>query len=514
MKVFPLLCLFLFACSTEYSPDNQTIQESFEISEEQTVENNPQTLSDDAQALKERFENSLAPAVYEADAPQTRWNIYDRMAHHKIPGASIAVFENGEIVWAAGYGVKAFDSKEAVDVDTLFQAASISKHVTSIAGLALLDRGDITLDEPVNSRLETWKIPENDFTTQHPITLRDLLSHTAGLNVSGFPGYPYDQSVPSATQVLDGTPPANTPAVRVVLEPGVSFSYSGGGTTVAQILIEDVTGTSFADALNELVFKPAGMNQSGFWQPLPEHLLPMAAKGHAAPTSSTVPNGSHVYPELGAAGMWSTASDLARLSIAFTASSKGSNSLLTEDSFREIVNGQLGGKAALGVTVLSSEGNTTMYGHTGGNHGFKSLLLARADGSGGIAILTNADSGFSLISELTAAYSSVYGVSYGAPRTQETISLDDSTINMLSGVYRTELEILGELLIEIEKVDNGLSISALPIQAPTKLMQISEDDFILADGHSLSVKRDASGAIISLDSTIANGVTAVPTSTR
>ncbi|MEM1087623.1 MAG: hypothetical protein AAGH90_07835, partial [Pseudomonadota bacterium] len=215
-----------------------------------------------------------------------------------------------------------------------------------------------------------------------------------------------------------------------------------------------------------------------------------------------------------AAGMWSTASDLARLSIAFTASGEGSNSLLTEDSFQEIVNGQLGGKAALGVTVLSPESNTTMYGHTGGNHGFKSLLLARADGSGGIAILTNADSGFSLISELTAAYSSVYSVSYGAPRTQETRPLDDRTINMLSGVYRTELEILGELLIEIKQVDNGLSISAPPIQAPTKLMQINEDDFILADGHSLSVKHDASGTIISLESTIANGVTAVPALTQ
>ncbi|MEM1088260.1 MAG: serine hydrolase domain-containing protein, partial [Pseudomonadota bacterium] len=359
MKFFLLLCLFVFACGTEYSPDNQTVQQSFKVGEEQTLGNNPQTLSVNAQALKEQFENSLAPAVYEADAPRPRWNIYDRMAHHKIPGASIAVFENGEIVWAAGYGVKAFDSEEAVDVDTLFQAASISKHVTSIAGLALVDRGEITLDEPVNSRLRSWKIPENDFTKQHPITLRDLLSHTAGLNVSGFPGYPYGQSVPSATQVLDGTPPANTPAVRVVSEPGVSFSYSGGGTTVAQVVIEDVTGASFADALDELVLKPAGMNQSGFWQPLPEHLLPIAAKGHAAPTSSTVANGSHVYPELGAAGMWSTASDLARLSIAFTASGDGSNSLLTEDSFQESVNGQLGGKAALGVTVLSPESNTT-----------------------------------------------------------------------------------------------------------------------------------------------------------
>lgn len=470
---------------------------------------------DDGQTRKERFENSLAPSIYEADAPQVRWNIHERMAHYKIPGVSIAVFENGKIMWAAGYGVKSFDSREAVDIETLFQAASISKHVTAIAGLALVDRGDITLDEPVNLRLGSWKIPENEFTNRHPIALRDLLSHTAGLNVSGFPGYPYDQKLPSVTQVLDGIPPANTPAVRVVSEPGVSFSYSGGGTTVAQVLIEDVTGVSFAEALDELVLRPAGMIHSGFWQPLPEDLLPMAAKGHAAPTSSTVTNGSYLYPELGAAGMWSTASDLARLSIALTASDeKSSDRLLTQGSFREIVNGQLGGKAALGVTVLSPEEDTIMYGHTGGNHGFKSLLLARADGSGGIAILTNADSGFSLISELTAAYSSVYGVSYGAPRTQETIPLDDNTIDTVSGVYRAELDIVGELLIKIEHVDDGLMISAPPFQAPTKIMQIDKDEFVLSDGHSLSIKRDASGAIVLIESTIANGITAVTSFTR
>lgn len=508
MRLLPLLCLLLVACSAEYSDNNLQVKPSSEIS-------NQKTIIADVQALKERFENSLAPAVYEADAPQSRWNIHERMDHYKIPGVSIAVFENGKIIWAEGYGFKAIDSQEAVDKETLFQAASISKHVTAIAGLALVDRGDITLDEPVNSRLKSWKIPENEFTERHAITLRDLLSHTAGLNVSGFPGYPSEQSLPSIKQVLDGTPPANTPAVRVVSEPGVNFLYSGGGTTVAQMLIEDITGTSFAEALDELVLKPTGMIHSGFWQPLPENLLPMAAMGHAAPTSSTVTNGSYMYPELGAAGMWSTASDLARLSIAFTASGeKPSDSLLTQDSFRDIVNGQLGGKAALGVTILSPEDNTVVYGHTGGNHGFKSLLLGRADGSGGIAILTNADSGFSLISELTAAYSNVYGVSYGAPRVHETIPLDYNTIDTVSGVYRAEIDILGELLVKIEHVDNGLQISAPPFQAPTKIMQLGVDEFVLSDGHSLSVKRDKTGAIVSLKSTIANGIMAVPTFTQ
>ena len=151
------------------------------------------------------------------------------MKRSRVPAASIAVIRGGEIDWAAGYGVREAGVTGTVNDETLFQAASISKPVTAAAALRMVEAGKLALDENVNRRLGSWKVPENAFTAKRPVTLRGLLSHSAGLTVHGFPGYPEGAELPNLIQILNGEKPANTEPVRVDIEPGTNFRYSGGG---------------------------------------------------------------------------------------------------------------------------------------------------------------------------------------------------------------------------------------------------------------------------------------------
>ena len=204
-----------------------------------------------------RVEGGLAPELQIGASPT--WTLKDRLAHHKVPGLSIAVINGGKVEWSKQYGVRDTKTGEPVGATTLFQVASITKPVTATVALKLVEKGVLDLDRDVNGHLKSWKVPENELTREQKVTLRRLLSHSAGLTVSGFRGYAAGEPVPSILQVLDGTPPANSAPIRVDKTPGSGFRYSGGGYTVLQLLIEDVTGRSLADLTEEMVLKPAGM---------------------------------------------------------------------------------------------------------------------------------------------------------------------------------------------------------------------------------------------------------------
>ena len=197
-----------------------------------------------------RVEQGLRPLAIVDGQPQPRWNIVERMKHFKVPGVSIAVISGGKVEWARGYGVVAMDGKP-VDTETLFQAASISKPVTALMALRLVDEGKLSLDEDVNLKLRSWKVPENEFTKTQKVTLRRLLNHSAGLTVRGFDGYAADGPVPSLLDVLDGKKPANSEPIRVEAVPGTKWSYSGGGYVVVQQLVTEVTGESFPELMQE-----------------------------------------------------------------------------------------------------------------------------------------------------------------------------------------------------------------------------------------------------------------------
>ena len=231
-----------------------------------------------------------------------------------------------EVVAELGFGVRRAGTKDAVTPTTLFQAGSISKPVFATAVMRLVSSGVLDLDADVNDYLTSWRVPDSGGWTPR-ITLRQLLSHSAATSIHGFPGYPAAGPWPTVTEVLDGVPPANTLPVVVEGVPGLHVRYSGGGTTIAQQVVTDVVGKPFPELMRELVLEPAGMSNSTFEQPLPAAIAERAAFGHPW-NGVPVAGGWHVYPEMAAAGLWTTAGDLARLGAELMRTLNGAESAL------------------------------------------------------------------------------------------------------------------------------------------------------------------------------------------
>jgi CubicO group peptidase (beta-lactamase class C family) len=324
----------------------------------------------------QRVENGLLPAIMIKG--QTRaMKLAERMAHYKVPGLSVAVINDGKIEWARGYGVVEKDGDKSVTADTLFLAGSISKPVAALAALRLVEQGKLGLDEDVNQKLKTWKVPENEFTKEKKVTLRGLLSHSAGLTVHGFFGYAVDAPMPTLVQILNGEKPANSSAIRGDIEPSSRWRYSGGGYTVMQLLLMDVTGKSFPELTRELVLVPAGMRQSTFENPLPKSLEALAATAHRWGGDKV--NGRwHLYPEMAAAGLWTTPSDLARFGIEIQRALAAQSKILSREMARQMVTVQKG-SWGLGLALEYTGKESARFGHAGGDVGFEALFTAYCD---------------------------------------------------------------------------------------------------------------------------------------
>src|ERR1022692_335405 len=235
----------------------------------------------------QHIQEAILPPVITKGKPPATTKLADRMAALHVPGVSIAVIHDGKVEWARGFGVTRVGGP-AVSPDTLFQAASISKPVTAMAVLHLAESGKLDLDADVNQYLKTWKVPAKTFTERTKVTLRELITHTAGMTVHGFPGYAFDSALPTLVQVLNGEKPANTPAILVDTIPGTNWRYSGGGFVVTQLLLEDVTGQPFPKLMHDIVLGPMGMTRSTYEQPLPqsrmaEAAMPYRQDGQAVP---------------------------------------------------------------------------------------------------------------------------------------------------------------------------------------------------------------------------------------
>lgn len=385
-----------------------------------------------------RVERGLEPTLRIANRPIERYTIGDRMARYQVPGCALAVVDDGEVSWAAGYGVR-HDGGQPVAATTLFQAASISKAVAAVGVLALVEWGALDLDEPVNRRLRSWQLPDSVHTDGAPVTLRHLLSHTAGTTVPGFPGYPAGAALPALAHVLSGRPPANTPAVESFTRPGTVTQYSGGGTTIVQQVVVDVTGRDYAELMTDLVLRPFGMVDSAYEQPLSSERHRHAAVGHDA-NGRPVPGGHHVYPELQAAGLWTTAVDLARWLLGVQAILRGDRSgPISRATAAAMVTPVGAGPFGLGPE-LGGEGELRRFGHSGGNEGFRSQMDALIERPVGGVVLTNADGGTTLCAEVRRALAAEYGWGdLGGPAI-ELVDVDPALLASYAGAYRGPFE--------------------------------------------------------------------------
>ena len=296
---------------------------------------------------------------------------------------------------------------QAVTPDTLFQAASMSKAFAAAAALKLVEQGKLDLDGDINTRLKSWKVPASPYNAERKITLRELLSHSAGLTVSGFPGYAAGKPIPTTVQILDGAAPANTPAVRAFETPG-AYAYSGGGYTVAQLAIVEAGGKPYPELLDQLVLAPTGMRRSTFAQPLPYKFLSRATTGHD-PNGAVIPGARHTYPEYAAAGLWTTPSDYGRFLISLQDSRAGRPHALLKPASAQAMMTPVDSNYGLGL-FLGTRGGHPFITHSGGNEGYRCVSLAFLDGDRqGVVIMTNGDNGSTLMSEITAALAAAYG---------------------------------------------------------------------------------------------------------
>jgi CubicO group peptidase (beta-lactamase class C family) len=331
------------------------------------------------------------------------------MEKFKVPGVSIAVIDNFQIAWAKGYGLIGADSKTPVTPKTLFQAGSISKPVTAAAALSMVEHGQLSLDQNVNDQLQSWKVPDNEFTQTEKVTLRRILSHTAGLTVHGFPGYDVDAPLPTVVQVLNGEKPANTAPVRVDFVPGTKLRYSGGGVTIEQLLMTDVSGKPFAALLRETVLDKIGMSDSSYEQPLPPARAAATAAGTYA-GGQPVHRRWHVYPEMAAAGLWTTPTDLAQFAIEIALSKNGkSNRVLSQKMTNEMLTPVME-EVALGF-FLEKE-NPGVFGHGGADEGFQALLTMNYDTGKGVVIMADSDNGIAVAGQLLRSVARDYGWNY------------------------------------------------------------------------------------------------------
>jgi len=401
-------------------------------------------------AIVARIEADLQPSLVIEGRSREPQTILERMEHHGVPGVSVAFFADGEIQWTRQYGLAEVSTERPVAADTRFQAASISKPVAATAALSLVDEGLLDLDSDVNQKLTSWSVPANELTAAAPVTLRGLLTHTAGLTVHGFPGYGLDEAVPTTVGVLDGL--GNTDPVRVDLEPRTEWRYSGGGYTVMQLLVADVAGQTFPELMRSRVLQPLRMTYSTYQQPLAEELRPVAAVGYRADRSE-VDGQYHTYPEMAAAGLWTTPSDLARWAMALQAAHQGeAHPVLAAATITAMLTPDLNGQG-LGPGLRAGG---KYFGHGGANEGYRCDLMAQLDGTQGFAIMTNSDNGSALIAELRLTIAREYGWEGVEPTVKSVVDLGDEALARYAGSYRAEgvpgdVEIIaeGEALVAV-----------------------------------------------------------------
>ena len=412
MKTSLLLIIILLFSSVVFSQTNYS----------------PETL----EKIKEVENNIAGRIILNDDRPST---ITERMAKYNLKGMSIAVIQDYKIAWAKGYGWADEENKIPVTTETLFEPGSISKSLNALGILKLAQEKKVDLNTDINTYLTSWKFPYDSLSKGKKITLAQILSHTAGLSVHGFPGHDIHERMPSVINVLDGKKPAVTPPVRSMFEPELKFEYSGGGITISQLLLTDVTKQDYATWMYNNILKPIGMQNSSFAQPPAKDKQALCASGFNADGSS-VSNKFHVYPEMAAAGLWMTPSDLCNYVIDMQLAYQGKASkVLTPEMVKLHLTTYNDGPTSLGSFIEDHEG-TKYFEHGAYNDGFCGDFYGSLDGGYGVAIFLNTENGLILpevINSVAKAYN--WKNFYREPIRKKCISVDAKAFKKYEGIY-------------------------------------------------------------------------------
>jgi len=416
-----------------------------------------------------RIENGLQSNLqiqYGDSVSKQYYNIEERMKELGISGVSIAVMNNGVIEWAKGYGIADSLENRKVTTETLFQAGSISKPVAATRTLQLMEQGSIDLDSNINDYLTSWKLPDNEFTEKEKVTFRKILNHSAGLTIGGFVGYTKSETIPSIPEILDGK--GNTDPVRVYKEPGGDWSYSGGGYTIMQHMITDIDQNQFPEIMQEYVLDPLGMKSSTYENPLPEEYHSIAAAGYNF-DGTQVEDKWFTYPEMAAAGLWTTPSELIlwgkEIQQIFQTQKDG---LLKAQTVNEMLIPEHGEDQGLGPYVLEH-----IFGHGGADEGFRADLTAWKETPNAVAIMVNSQTGNVIIKEILLSIVQEYNLQGIAPRTRVFKKQSQKELARFTGKYHFPEN--GDAKIVIK--GNGLEFTGEIFSTPIFLLPETDNIF-------------------------------------
>jgi CubicO group peptidase (beta-lactamase class C family) len=446
-----------------------------------------------------RVLQGLRPPIAIKGRPAVRWTIAERMAANNVPGVSIAIIDGGRIVWAGGFGFEEAGTRESVTPSTLFEAQSISKAVTATATLVLADSGRLSLNKDVNTYLKSWRLPDNQLQVQEKVTLRRILSHSAGLNVGSFGGYRLGDAIPSLLQILNGEKPADNVPIRVEAVPGSVSRYSGGAAEVEQQLLEDVTGEPFPLLMKRLVLEPIGMTLSTYEQPLPEARRKEAASGHDG-EGAVVSGKWPVEPELAAGGLWTTPTELARWAIEITKAWSGRPSqLIPTKTAKEMLTVQ---KDPFGLGVeLQGTGRALNFFHGGSIWGFRAFLVMFPALGKGAVVMANADRADALIDELTMSIAVEYQWPARTQSERTVVTLTSMQMEGLVGTFSLPPAPSGTpVTFEVSRQGGQLlgELKGLGSYPKTELYAVSANSFFTDNGISFVFTRDTSGRAVKM----------------
>ena len=433
-------------------------------------------------------ENNLSGPIQIQDSINT-WNIEQRMKAKGINGVSIAVIRNYKIQWAKGYGMADKETDKPVTAQTLFQAASISKSLNGVGILKLVQDKKLDLYTDINTYLKSWQFPYDTVSHGKKITVANLLSHTAGLTVHGFGGYEPGDSIPTLQQILDGKHPANSEAVRSMFEPGLRSEYSGGGITISQLILTDITGEPYANYMQRNVLDPMGMTMSSYLQPAAKDKEKFLATGYRE-DGSEVKGKYHIYPEQAAAGLWTNPIDLSKYIIETQLSLQGkSNKVLNTEMTKLRLTPYIDSSAALGVFVME-KGGMKYFSHGGANEGFRSQYYGSFDGGNGMVVMVNSDDG-SILNEIINSVATVYKwKDFYTPIIKKAIPVTANMMNAYTGKY-----VLDKDTVTISSNDGKAMLNVSNGEVYRIYFSTEQDFFSPGLPFELKFEKDSSGKV-------------------
>jgi CubicO group peptidase (beta-lactamase class C family) len=411
----------------------------FSIHADILLAQNNTTYSKEVATKIKQFENNLGLWVQIENKPGV--TLAEGMKCRHVNAVSIAVIKDYKIEWAKAYGWADSADQKPVTTATLFQAGSISKSLNGVGILKLIQEGKLNLDSDINIYLKSWKFPYDSLSKGKKITLANLLSHTAGLTVHGFVGYERGDTIPSLIQILNGKKPANNEAVRSMYPPSLKYEYSGGGTTISQLIVQDVTGQPYDVYMWNNVLKPIGMTHSFYTQPPPANKQNLLATGYYNDGKNV--NGKyHIYPENGAAGLWTNPTDLARYIIETQLSLSGkSNKVLSRQMTKLRLTPYIDSSVALGVFILK-KGNEKYFSHEGVDEGFVSEYYGSIENGNGVVVMANTYNTI-LLDEIINSIASVYNwKDFYTPEKKNVVTVNNEILKSYTGKYKLNKDTL------------------------------------------------------------------------